>query len=68
MFLHQALIFDCDGVLADTERDGHRPSFNAAFSAKGIDCVWDVDLYGHLLETVSFALCMLLQELCDLLL
>jgi beta-phosphoglucomutase-like phosphatase (HAD superfamily) len=50
---HQALIFDCDGVLADTERDGHRPSFNAAFTAKGIDCVWDVDLYGHLLETVS---------------
>ncbi|KAG5185803.1 HAD-like domain-containing protein [Tribonema minus] len=48
--LPQALIFDCDGVLADTERDGHRPAFNEAFKAKGIDCVWDVDLYGKLLE------------------
>ena len=22
------LIFDCDGVLADTERNGHLPAFN----------------------------------------
>ena len=28
-----ALIFDCDGVLADTERDGHRVAFNRAFEA-----------------------------------
>ncbi|CAM9113143.1 unnamed protein product, partial [Chrysoparadoxa australica] len=49
--LPQALIFDCDGVLADTEKDGHRPAFNAAFIRKGIECVWDVDLYGKLLET-----------------
>ena len=27
----QALIFDCDGVLVDTERDGHRVAFNQAF-------------------------------------
>ena len=27
----QALIFDCDGVLVDTELDGHRVSFNQAF-------------------------------------
>ena len=27
-----ALIFDCDGVLADTERDGHRPAFNETFA------------------------------------
>ena len=26
-----AIIFDCDGVLADTERDGHRVAFNQAF-------------------------------------
>lgn len=32
----QALIFDCDGVLADTERDGHRPAFNAAFKIKNL--------------------------------
>lgn len=34
--LPQALIFDCDGVLADTERDGHRPAFNAAFKIKSL--------------------------------
>jgi len=45
-----ALLFDCDGVLADTERDGHRPCFNIAFQQKGIDCTWDVELYGKLLE------------------
>ena len=30
----KALIFDCDGVLADTERDGHRVAFNKAFAEK----------------------------------
>ncbi len=45
-----ALLFDCDGVLADTERDGHRPCFNLAFKEKGIACEWDVALYGKLLE------------------
>ena len=32
----QALIFDCDGVLVDTERDGHRVAFNDAFRAAGL--------------------------------
>lgn len=45
----KALIFDCDGVLVDTERDGHRVGFNRAFAAMGIDAEWDVDLYGKLL-------------------
>ena len=31
----QALLFDCDGVLVDTEKDGHRVSFNEAFKRKG---------------------------------
>ncbi len=31
-----ALIFDCDGVLADTERDGHRPAFNQTFDEFGL--------------------------------
>ncbi|CEL95598.1 unnamed protein product [Vitrella brassicaformis CCMP3155] len=44
------ILFDCDGVLADTERDAHRPAFNQAFREKGFDDVWGVDLYGHLLE------------------
>ena len=46
----KALIFDCDGVLVDTERDGHRVAFNRAFAAAGIDAEWDVDLYGELLK------------------
>jgi len=46
----EAILFDCDGVLADTERDGHRPAFNQAFEENGLDLVWDVDRYGVLLE------------------
>lgn len=45
----KALIFDCDGVLVDTERDGHRVGFNRAFEQMGIDAQWDVALYGKLL-------------------
>ncbi len=44
-----AVIFDVDGTLADTERDGHRPAFNAAFAAHGLDIAWDVEEYGRLL-------------------
>lgn len=29
--LPSALLFDCDGVLVDTEKDGHRISFNDTF-------------------------------------
>jgi HAD superfamily hydrolase (TIGR01509 family) len=45
----KALIFDCDGVLVDTERDAHRVGFNLAFKEFGIDAEWDVELYGRLL-------------------
>jgi HAD superfamily hydrolase (TIGR01509 family) len=34
------LIFDCDGVLADTERDGHLPAFNQTFSEFGVPVRW----------------------------
>ncbi len=44
----QALIFDCDGVLVDTERDGHRVAFNQAFAKKGLNIEWDVHLYRNL--------------------
>lgn len=46
----KAIIFDCDGVLADTERDGHRVSFNKAFAKKDLPIEWSVELYGELLE------------------
>ncbi|MBL8403166.1 MAG: HAD family hydrolase [Dechloromonas sp.] len=45
----QALIFDVDGTLAETERDGHRPAFNAAFAELGLDWRWDETRYGELL-------------------
>lgn len=46
----KALIFDCDGVLVDTERDGHRVAFNRAFARMGFKTEWDVDVYGDLLK------------------
>lgn len=46
----QAIVFDVDGTIADTERDGHRRAFNAAFAAAGLDWHWDATLYGELLE------------------
>jgi HAD superfamily hydrolase (TIGR01509 family) len=49
----QALLFDVDGTLADTERDGHRVAFNAAFREYGLDWNWDVALYGKLLAVTG---------------
>lgn len=36
----KALLFDVDGTLADTERDGHRLAFNRAFAQAGLDWEW----------------------------
>ena len=49
----EALIFDVDGTLADTERDGHRPAFNAAFAEAGLAWHWNEALYGDLLEVTG---------------
>ena len=45
----QALIFDVDGTLADTE-SAHRAAFNDAFKEFGLDWYWDDALYTDLLE------------------
>ncbi len=45
-----ALIFDCDGVLADTERDGHLPAFNQTFAEFGLPVRWSQQEYGHRLQ------------------
>jgi HAD superfamily hydrolase (TIGR01509 family) len=49
----RAVIFDVDGTLADTERDGHRVAFNEAFEAAGLDYRWSVQEYGELLATTG---------------
>jgi HAD superfamily hydrolase (TIGR01509 family) len=46
----KALIFDVDGTLAETERDGHRLAFNLAFAEVGLDWQWSIPLYRELLE------------------
>lgn len=46
----EAILFDCDGVLADTERDGHRIGFNRAFANNNIPETWSEERYGKLLE------------------
>jgi beta-phosphoglucomutase-like phosphatase (HAD superfamily) len=46
----KAVLFDVDGTLADTEQDGHRLAFNAAFKQFNLDWDWDIDLYGELLQ------------------
>jgi HAD superfamily hydrolase (TIGR01509 family) len=45
-----ALIFDCDGVLADTERFGHLPAFNQTFREFDLPVEWsDEDYAGKVL-------------------
>ena len=49
----KAVIFDVDGTMADTERDGHRVAFNRAFTDNGLDWHWDPLLYGELLAVTG---------------
>jgi beta-phosphoglucomutase-like phosphatase (HAD superfamily) len=46
----RALIFDCDGVLADTEKDGHLPAFNEAFAEFDLPIRWDEATYAEKLK------------------
>ena len=44
-----ALLWDVDGTLAETERDGHRLAFNQALNEAGLPWQWGVEEYGELL-------------------
>lgn len=46
----KALLWDVDGTIAETERDGHRVAFNLAFEACGVPWRWDEAHYGRLLR------------------
>jgi HAD superfamily hydrolase (TIGR01509 family) len=49
----KCLLWDVDGTLADTERDGHRVAFNIAFAEAGMERRWDVSTYGELLKVTG---------------
>lgn len=49
----EALIFDVDGTLANTEKDAHRVAFNRAFADVGLGWDWSVELYGKLLKVAG---------------
>ncbi len=48
----EALIFDVDGTLADTE-EVHRQAFNLAFGACRLDWIWEAPLYSELLQVTG---------------
>jgi HAD superfamily hydrolase (TIGR01509 family) len=48
-----AILFDFDGTIAETERLGHRVAYNEAFAQYGLDWVWDDALYGELLAVAG---------------
>jgi len=49
----KAVFFDQDGVIIDTERDGHRVAFNQTFKDFGYDFEWDVSYYHELLQVAG---------------
>jgi HAD superfamily hydrolase (TIGR01509 family) len=46
----EALLWDVDGTLSETERDGHRRAFNRAFAEAGLPIHWDEDSYADWLH------------------
>lgn len=46
----RAFLFDQDGVIVDTERDGHRVAFNRTFAEFGFPVEWGVEEYHELLQ------------------
>lgn len=45
----KAILWDVDGTLAETERDGHLKAFNRAFEISGLPWRWSDEQYGELL-------------------
>ena len=60
--LPAAVVFDVDGTLAETERDGHRVAFNEAFDRHEVDLHWEIEHYRELMvvtggrQRVAYAL------------
>lgn len=46
----RGFFFDQDGVIIDTEKDGHRVAFNQTFKKFGYDFQWTVEEYHELLQ------------------
>ena len=46
----KGFFFDQDGVIIDTEKDGHRVAFNQTFKKLGFDFEWSVEEYHGLLQ------------------
>ena len=46
----KAVLWDMDGTIAESERDGHRLAFNMAFEDCGVRWRWDEARYGELLR------------------
>jgi beta-phosphoglucomutase-like phosphatase (HAD superfamily) len=53
MTVIKAVFFDQDGVIIDTERDGHRVAFNKTFKEFGYNFEWDADYYHELLQVAG---------------
>jgi HAD superfamily hydrolase (TIGR01509 family) len=60
----KAVVWDVDGTLAETERDGHRVAFNRAFAACGLPWHWTEARYGELLG-VTGGYERLLRDMCE---
>ncbi len=46
----QCVLWDVDGTIAESERDGHLVAFNQAFEAEGLPWRWSSERYGELLR------------------
>jgi HAD superfamily hydrolase (TIGR01509 family) len=49
----KSILWDVDGTLAETERDGHLKAFNQAFEALGLSWRWSEQRYGELLAVAG---------------